>query len=706
MHLTQLSTLGTQLFEKERGRLILWVPVTMMAGIGLYFALPTEPWRWLGPVLAAGFWLPMLALRRRLLWLFLPLFLISLGFACVQWRTQAVAAPLLKEELRFREVEAVIGEIITTEEGAKLVLERPAVEGLAPEKTPRRIRVSLRKYDPAWEVGDHVRMKATLFPLPRPAYPGGYDFGRYFYYQGIGAIGFAPRPPEVVERAQRSAFGEWLSELRHRIGERLRSAMPGAEGAVAAALTVGEMGAIPKQAGEEMRVSGLSHILSISGLHLALASGIVFFAVRLLVALVPRIALRVQAKKIAAGFALLSAFAYLMLSGAPVPAQRSFVMVAFTLTAVLIDRKGISLNALAWAAVLVLLFFPEAMTGASFQMSFAATLAIISLYERYGHRLYRAEAKWYARIGYVVLGGIITSLVASLATAPFVIYHFNRLSVWGVLANLLVMPLTSLLIMPGVVLTFLTLPFGTLYPGAWLMEWGIRGMLLVAQWVSALPLASVPVPSMTDFGLVLAALGLLVLTLLRSRMRRAGFVLIALGLATMSLQRAPDIFMSDDLRQVMVRAEDGNYVLLRGANRGFTVQAWLRTVGQDKALTYRQWEKKGSGEEIICDKSACIYVRNNHRFAYVKQRGALDEACDAAPELLASWWEQEGCAAKGYIAKPQLARYGAVSVRMEEAGPVLRTSYSSEQKRPWMLRPGENETDDDDSGGDEPSRDE
>ncbi len=372
----------------ERNRLFLWSPAVLMVGIGAYFSPEGEPSWALGQsvfALATVILLAMWRLPLRRLWI--PFFLISLSFAACQWRAQWVATPLLREEARNRTVEGIIDEIEPIEEKEKLVLSHLTIEGVPPEQTPLRVRISFRHQDNLLAVGDRVRLTANLYPLPSPIMPASYDFARHFYFRSIGGNGFAMRAAEVIQPASASGFHVWMNNLRHAIGENMRNGMSGSVGAVAAAMTVGETGPIPADVKSVLRDSGLAHMLAIAGLHLGIVTGIVFYNIRLLLTLYPPLALRVPVKKIAAVCALFSGLVYLMLAGGPIPAQRAFIMVVFLFTGILLDRKAVTLRTLSLAAMVILLLFPESLFGPSFQMSFAATLAIVSLYERFGSAL-------------------------------------------------------------------------------------------------------------------------------------------------------------------------------------------------------------------------------------------------------------------------------------------------------------------------------
>src|SRR5262245_29207289 len=345
-------------------------------------------------------------------------------------------------------------------------------------------------------VGAFVAFKARLDPPRAPWRPGGYDFTRDLYFQNIGATGLvlgairtaeAPGPPGAWLR-----YAAFIDGIRNAIDRRIRASLPGDTGAIASALITGKRDATTERVNQAMYDSSLAHVLSISGYHMAVVAGVVFFAVRALLALVPVLALRHPIKKWAAAAALVAAAFYLLLSGAEVATQRAFIMTAIVLVGVMVDRPALTLRNLALAALGVLLLAPEAVVHPSFQMSFAATLALVAVYERgLPWMTAGADTPLGARIalwgGREILALILASLVAGLATTLYAAYHFHRLAPYGVLANLLAMPMVSLVAMPSGLLALVALPFGFDGPLWRLMGVGIDWMIAVALWVSALP---------------------------------------------------------------------------------------------------------------------------------------------------------------------------------------------------------------------------
>ena len=356
---------------------MLWLPVALGLGIAIYYELPSEPPLWAGP---AAFGVATIAAflsspggLARALWIGAGA--ASVGLGLITWRTSELAAQTLARPLFSLNVEGRVADIQRLPEGVRVVLEHVRLKGQgAPraEATPVRVRVSLtRGVPPGMQVGDRILVLANLSPPAGPAAPGAFDFQRQAWYQQLGAVGYALAPPAIVERGQPRGIVRRIDALRAHVAERIMQALPGPEGGVVAALLAGEQTAVDKDIAQAMRDSGLAHILSISGLHIVFVVGLVMGIVRYGIALVPWLALRVDAKKIAAVLALAAALFYTALAGAPVPAQRACIMAGFVLLAVLLDRTALSLRLIAWAAVLVLLIAPESLTGASFQMSFA-----------------------------------------------------------------------------------------------------------------------------------------------------------------------------------------------------------------------------------------------------------------------------------------------------------------------------------------------
>lgn len=666
--------------------MVLWLPVLLGVGIGLYFAIPFEP----DIRLVAGLF-ALFAVMAGIFWqksyarvLFITLLVIMSGVLRAEIRTIFIAAPVLHEEIFFRPLQGTITDIQIKEKGEKLVLGDVAIEGIEAAQTPKYISISLKNMEEGLSVGDVVSLQATLFPPPTPVMPQAYDFARMFYYEQLGAVGYSPRQPEIIKRSENGDFEKWLNSLRLSLTQRILAPMGEENGWVAAAMMVGEMSGVAKDTSDAMRESGIYHVLSISGLHMSLAAMLVFFTVRFLLSLYPPFALRMPIKKIAASVALLSSFAYLLLAGYPVPAVRSFVMIAVVMLAILFDRSGISLFSLAWAAVVTLLWQPESLLGASFQLSFAATLAILAFYERFGQSLYKNNIGILHKIWLYFLGIMLTSLVATLATTPLVIYHFNRFTLWGVAANMLLLPLVSMWIMPAAVIAFLLMPFGMEHYPLVALDYGITLMMRGARFFADMPYASIALPPPAFWGIIITVLGGLWLCIWQQKWRIWGIIPAIIGMATIMLHQPYDLLISPDASKVAIRIEDGRFIFLRGKDSSFDGQAWLRVHGQNAGLSTDDLDEKNG----TCGKHKCLLNAYGRKIVVTRGKKEIEASCEGNPDIVISQNyldENPLCSnVKNLFDKAYLGKNGATALRFNGVDIKVETSRQFRGARPWV----------------------
>jgi competence protein ComEC len=520
--------------------------------------------------------------------------------------------------------------------------------------------------------------------------PGSFDFARRAFFQGLGGVGFAISRPSIVRHGEKEGVSIWLASLRHRLTKLILETVPGPAGAIAAALMTGERAAIPEETLAAMRESGLAHLLAISGLHMGLIGGLLFFVVRFGLASIERLALRYPIKKMAAVAALLGSLAYLFISGATLPTQRAFLMLSLVMLAVMIDRSAISMNMIAWAAGVILLVAPESLMSVSFQMSFAAVTALVATYElHYAGKLNHTGGRSkLARSMFYIAAVLLTTLVAGAATAPFALYHFNQVALLGVLANLFAVPLTALWVMPCAIAAFLLMPLGLSELALVPMGWGIEAIVRVAETVQALPGSAMPVVAMPEWGFALMALGGLWLCLWRRSWRLFGLFPIVIGIAAISLTKTPDILVSDTGKLIAVKGLDERLVFQRHA-RGFVADTWRRRNGQLPLGKIPMAERPARLSNQRCDLLGCVLRIRGQTVALVKEIAALSEDCAVATIVISVVpVRKRHCQEPEIvIGRYDLWRKGAHALWLLPDGIKLETVAGTNSRRPWSIYP-------------------
>ncbi|MBU1347423.1 MAG: ComEC family competence protein [Alphaproteobacteria bacterium] len=566
----------------------LWAPVAFGAGAAIYFGLRTEPPLWPPALAALVCTIGWLATRRMGAGraVSLPMMLIAclaLGFAGAKLRTDRVAAPIAPALAEPTVVEGWVVDVDSPgTRGHRVVIAPVRIRGLAPEATPIRLRATVRGDPPP--PGSPIRLFAILNPPPPPASPGAYDFGRNAYFQALGGTAFGlgeTRPARLADPPWRLRLAMAVNGARFALAQRIVDRLGERTGGVAAAMTTGHETWIARDDLDAMRDSGLAHILSISGLHMAIVGGFAFFLVRLVVAAWPWLALRASGKKVAAVAGLIAVWSYLVLSGAPAPAQRAAITASVAFAAILLDRQAVTMHALAVAAMVVLVLQPEAIVTPGFQMSFAATAALVALSEAWPRRtrelsvpmaiaLFQSARHW-------LIVAITASLVAGSATGPFAVQHFNRAAMYGLLANLATSPVADFLMMPALALGALLEPIGLGGPFLWVAGKGVDLMLGIGHWTASLPGAVRTIASAPDYVLPISFLGVLFICLWQGRLRWLG---LPFACAVFLWPRAPTptVWIGDGGTNAAF-SDVGGAVVVRPGVREFAADLWSRRRG-------------------------------------------------------------------------------------------------------------------------------
>jgi competence protein ComEC len=678
-------------YAAEGERRLLWLPVFFGAGIGVYFSLGFEPPLWLGfaATIAAG--AAAFALHRRplLCEAALALTMFCAGFALIGETTWQRQAPMLQRRLGPLTVTGRVVDIDSLDRGWRVIVAPDPLEGLRPDEQPAQLRIHIAAASDLLAPGDRVSMRAVLFPVPGQILPGSHDMQREAYFARIGGVGYTFGPAQRISPGADAAGGGWREELRllrTEMSRRIIAVLPGSTGGVASALITGKRGAISERIKAAFRQSGLQHLLAIAGLHLGLVGGFVFFTVRALLALIPFVALRYPIKKIAAAATLVVLACYLMLSGAAIPTERAFVMNGLVFAAILIDRLRISMRICALAAAFVLAVEPESLVGVSFQMSFGAVVALIAVYETYGSRLGHLlhRPSWPGRVLAYAGAVVVTTVVVTIGTDPFSVYHFHHVALYSPLANVVAVPLSALWTLPWGVVTCLLMPFGLERFALVPMGWGIDATIAVAQAVSALPGNVWPMPRLPAAGLAVVALGGLWLCLWRQPWRRWGVVAIAAGLAGMGLTRPPDIVIADLGRFLAVRAPSGHYWAT--TNRGEQIEASF--LAEETGLDVGSWPPPGTAGALDCAGELCRYAARGRNVAIVTGAAALPIACDGVDAVVSQVPAGFRCRSiLPVVDRIDSWRLGAVALWLGDSGVTIESANGSRGDRPWVPHP-------------------
>lgn len=660
-----------------RGSLFPWVPVCIGTGIGLWFALPAEP----GPGFYAGF--VALALAALLVWrrgpetlapLAIAVLCLALGPLAAGMRAHLQASPVLDA----RYYGPVTGRVVDLDRSAsdalRVTLDQVVLDGMAPADTPARVRVALHGQGAPPEPGEVILVTASLAPPEGPTEPGGFDFARKAFFERLGAVGYSRTPPVLWTEVQ--GWDQAVGRLRADLSGAIMARIPGDPGAFASGVMTGDRSGLSLQAVQDLRDSSLAHLLAISGMNLAFLTGFVFALVRYGLALVPPLALRVNTKKLAAVAAFGVSLFYLLLSGSNVATERAFVMAAVMLGAVLFDRRALTLPSVALAAILLLLAKPESLLDPGFQMSFAATAALIA---GFGMVESHVLAERLPRLAMPVFTVVLSSLIGGVATAPYAAASFNRFADYGFVANLLTVPVMGAVVMPAGAVAALLAPIGLSALPLWVMEQGCAWILFVAARIAALEGSVTMIPAPGSLVLPVLTLGGVWLVAVTGRWRAAGLIPVALALVLWSASPRPDLLVASSGGLAGLAGPDGR-ALSAPRGEGFAAENWLMNDGD------------GADQRAAAARPGFDGPRGVRAFALGEARAvvltgkagtaALDQACRTADLVILSDWAPKGQTGPcRLIDRAVLARTGALAFWAE--GDAWRLEPARRTGRLW-----------------------
>lgn len=633
--------------EMAYGMPFLYIPVCMACGAVTYFKISGEP-RFgaigLGMVVAGT--VCRLARNRPVLRLAVASVLLFLaGMLAGKFETWRTGTKMLGSPVTTR-MTGIVRTLEYANDGrVRLTIDVTDTHNPNLRYQPDRVSVTARNIPSDMRPGAGIAGLVRLFPARGPLTPGGYDFGFENYFSGIGANGFFLGNPRIAKPSRGAGIGlrfqALIENFRLAIYGRVRTVLPGEDGEIAAALATGLKRGISADTNEALRRTGLAHILSISGLHMALVAGTIMAVLRLCFAAFPDFAVRHPVRKYAAATALLAGFAYLLLSGGGVATVRSFMMLAIMLVALICDRAAITLRNLAVAAIMIIAISPHEVAGPSFQMSFAATSALVAAYRAW--TAFRAQrraaadpvhARGLASLLAIVVryaGGLaLTSLVAGAATAIFAAYHFHRIAPLGLPANLVAMPVFSTLVMPPAVLALVLIPFDLEAPALHVMGYGISIVTAIAAWFAERTAGDV-IGMVPPAAVALMTVTLVILVTATTKLRYAALPFAIAAAISITHRRLPDIIVSEDARLVAVRTANGDLAFNRARPNQFIADDWR------KASMTANWVGPVPGKSrrapvpssrFLCSRGLCLAkTMQGVSVAYVSQEGRLEDAC-------------------------------------------------------------------------------
>lgn len=672
-----------------------WLVVAFGLGIAAWFSLPTS-WHWLALIatcLATAIAASLARWREK--WPYLRTALIALplliaaGCLTIWTKSELVGAEPIERPMAGWITVRILER---TERPAQDRVRLVAVTRLSDDGPARRVRfnVPMDMDQPGLVPGAIIRVRARLMPPAPPMLPGGYNFARTAWFAGLAATGTVIAPIEILE-ASRS--GKRLSSLQASLSRHVRESLDGSSGAIAAALASGDRGGIAEEDDQAMRDSGLAHLLSISGLHVSALIGAAYIVAVRLLALWQWLALRVRLPLLGAAIGALAGVGYTLLTGAEVPTVRSCIGALLVLAALALGREALSLRILAVAALFVLLLWPESIVGPSFQMSFAAVMTLVAVNTAEPVRRFlapREEGMLARTLRYLVLL-LLTGVAIEVALIPIGFYHFHRAGVYGALANVIAIPLTTLATMPLIALALLLDLIGAGAPVWWLAGLSIDAILYLAHWISNRPGAVTLLPAMGAASYALFILGGLWLGLWRGWVRCLGLIPAIAGVFSLAAIRAPDILVSGDGRHVGITGEEpARLLVLRDGRSSYARENLTELAGMNgEVRLLPDW----SGADCSRDFCMVSLTRGQRTWHLLISRShdqvperALAAACAKVDIVISDRWLPASCRPRRLKADRRLlTRTGGLAIDLA-AGNVTSVSQTQGEHGWWRGR--------------------
>lgn len=637
------------------------IPIGVAAGILVFFNLNFNPHAiWCIAILILS--LALFKTRSPFI-LSIAMISISVGFNAAALRTWILDTQFIDENIYDIKITANVDEVSRSESSQRVVLTNIHSPDIF--AYPNKMRIS-SKSNTSFKIGDKITTRASIMPPPHPTLHDGFNYRFYAYFKGINAIGYTTRNIKVIEESQNnSSFHNWIENLRLHIKSQFLAMCAAPYGAIAAGMLMGDASAIDPITAEAVRISGIAHIIAISGMHIVVIIAIIFFLSNALLSLSTYIISNYSTKKISAFIAIIITSFYLLIAGSPISAQRAFVMSSITLIAIILDRNASPMRSIAIAALVLMILTPESIMSASLQMSLAACICLVATFD--------VSKKICERIGFdsqikriltYCTSIVVATLAAGLATAPYVIYHFNQFSTYSILTNLFAIPLSDFLIMPLGLAAMVAMPFGLEAPFMFLLEKSIMLMIEYAKYISSLPYASLYIPSLSHTGIIIFSLSALLLCTLKTPIRYLMWALILLSFSTINAT-APDIIIDSSGKLISLKLADNKFAFSNERSAKFSKKTWVENFGIKHA-------------EIMDELNNPLFKlqNDNLKIAINNSDTCPSEEFDLLISLKKSCQNNE-------INMDDLNRFGTHSVYLNHDKISVRTAINPLSHRPW-----------------------
>lgn len=652
-----------------------FVPIFLASGIAAYFAMPYEPSLVFSIMMLLGSMLILWYAKRHnyLIKLCLLFTIFCAGFTVANIKTILTATYLLPEATGNIEIIGEVEQIQHLEKGNRLWIKNinSNIDNV------ERVRLSVKTDIQEVQIGNIIKLKAVLLPPPLPMVQDGFNFARYSFFKGINAIGYATSRPIIVNTGLQNNIWHFFGNLRHYVTIRIHQTLSQPISGIAVGILVGDASSIPIANYEVVKAAGISHLLAISGMHMVVVVAILFVSMRFLILRSEYLSLRVNAKKIAAAVALIGSLLYLMLALMPVSAQRAFIMSTIVLLGILLDKNSTPMRAVVIGAILILIITPHEVLNPSLQMSFAASVSLVVSYSFFDKILPFNRTSSIAKIAHYFFSIVLSTFIAGMATAPFVIFHFHEYSTYSILTNLIAIPLNDFLVMPLGLLALLTMPFSLEWLPLKLMGYGIELIYQIASFISGLKFSTIPALNISPVGIAIISFCGFMFMICKSQLRFLFFIPFVCGFILPSHDLQPDILIEQKGNLFAVRYE-GNLYYSSNRKARFIREIWGNTyANQSPTYSLAQLEDEN------CNPHFCSFSKNRNRVAIVTNRYHLPQnVCQQHDLIVNLTSEQLSCSDK-VITRNQLKLLGNLALWLTPKSIVRRGAHENLHKRPW-----------------------